>query len=325
MRIELIVDANLSNCDIAAIARIVDGIVDGWHSWLGPDPGDPQIAAYFEQNPTHQEVLEKSFVSELAYGDAAGKTLRVHTASTPVTSEDDSFSLDDAVSYLRQPLQILLENSRNDGKFLELTLSLIDAPIIIQLKAPRPAAVYSHAGGKAEMLKLIEDAFEVADRLGRVPPRIFAIVDSDAKYPGHITSETRRLTKLCLKFGVGVHVWTKRMIENYVSLEGLREYVRISPEKEGDFRFFQQLTSDQLDHYPFKSGIQAENGVPSSLVDQEVRLYEGLDWTEVIKPTFPRVAEYLVDGQIPLTMAHLIERNALEELQQLANIIRREI
>lgn len=310
--------------EIAAVARIVNGVEDGWHEWIEPDPGDPRLDAYYAQNPTHRELLSKSFTAAVAYGSPKSRTVVV-AAYDDGSAIDCTWPLDEAVLYLAQPLEVLVENARNDGHFFTACWTALAQQVVQRLTSKRPGAFFSQGGGKAEVLQLIRHRTQEALDRRSVPPRMLVLLDSDARYPGHTTTESRQLAEACMELGIPIALLQKRAIENYVGADALIDLAATHPDVWPSVNFLVALTSEQRDHYPIKQGFDGPFDSPVITSDGEKALYAGVSWPVAFRPKLGRLMEHVLAHDALITRPDLAARGAVQELEALASRIDEEI
>lgn len=309
---------------IADLARVVGGVVDGWHDWVAPDPTLADLEPYYVHNPTHRELLAKSFTSALAYGRLRARTVTV-VVHGAVPENADAWPLQDAVAYLAQPLEVLVENARNDGDFFLACWRALGLRLTETFKAARPAVRFGHGGGKAEALEVLVHRFDDARTRGGVPPRMFVLVDSDARYPTHETRETRLLAEACRSHDVPIAVLRKRSIENYVGDAALANLAAAHPDVQPSVTFLLSLSPSQRDHYPVKKGLDRDEGKPVISSDGERALYAGVTWPESFSPKLTRLMEHVLGHSALITRTDLAGRNADDELTEIAVRLEEEI
>jgi hypothetical protein len=171
----------------------------------------------------------------------------------------------DALILLTSPLHILVENETTDGAFLLWMARLLDLPTFRQAYNDS-RITFRQAGGKGELIKsakaLSHGVWE-SKRRGRKPLslRVIAILDSDARYPGHrpnkwIEDGIRELVAF-------VHVLKRRTIENYVSSKPMKH--RLAHENRDEHvRAYFRLELDQRRHFPIKDGFKSADRPPAS-------------------------------------------------------------
>jgi hypothetical protein len=327
MMLRLLLRPSIDNETEAKISRLVATVEDGWHDWAHPDPCDPALENYFQHNPTHRELLEKSFMTATAYGsgrrlltiiDDAGQ------ASEGTRHEADSLSLSQAIHYLAQQLQVLVENERNDGRFYVEHLSAVNPALTSLFDGPCPPVVFAHGGGKDEMIELLRHRITRSHNNGIIP-RLFVLVDSDAGHPGHENRKTRAIRQFCDSHGIPLIVLMKRAIENYLDDDILREYAATYRDVLDSVDFICSLRADQRDHYPMKVGLPSCDGRATVTNQDQARLFEGvefpLDWT----PKLPRVVSFYMDTLPPRRDENLSSRGCRDEFAEIARRIRWEI
>lgn len=324
MRLDIQLNAQLDDDTIAKLARVVAGIEDGWHKWATPDPANSSLDTYFDQNPTHRELLEKSYSEAIAYDSGLGRTLVV-VVDARSDSVTDTWSLDESIAYLAQPLEVLVENRRNDGRFYLACLRAVAPESALYFSGLRPAANFSQAGGKSEVVKLIEDRLAYARESHTVPPRLLVVLDSDARFPGHLNAESVELRSVCKRFGIPLTLLEKRSIENYIGDTALTEYRVNNTDVAPTVAFLHSLDPKQRDHYPVKSGIKLKAGVLFEVSDQERRLYSGVSWPKAFVPKLPRLMEFVLSQPGVLDRDDLSEREATDEFEALARRIEENI
>ncbi|MBD7997493.1 hypothetical protein [Oerskovia gallyi] len=316
----------LSDHEIAGIARVVGGVEDGWHELVAPDPADVRFEPYFQQNPTHRELLEKSYMSAFAYGRLSARKIPISVREAdPDASSSGAWTLRTALAYLAQPLEVLVENERNDGVFFLSVFEATMPAVAARFGGVRPGVRFGHGGGKAEVLRLIESRFSAALEGSSVPPRLFIIVDSDSRFSGHLTAESQDLQRVCEKFEVPLFLLRKRSIENYVSNAQLQEYATRFPDVRGSVNFLVGLDSTQRDYFPVKSGIAVRQGVPTDISDEERQLYAGVVWPSDFSPKLKRVMEFVLSQRPAFTSAHLTARDSYDEFALIAEKLDEEI
>jgi len=250
-----------------ALHRIALLVGDGWHAIAHPDPDTVPEAAYFTAYSADFELMQKSYLNENAYGPH-GDTLTVVASGGADDAATNKYTVDRALTYLRQRVRVLVENQINDGRMFERLLTTIDADLVKKFHDDYPSVEWAHAGGKDEMEHLV--ANEVANaKARRIRPRLPVVCDSDSKFPGHQNGSTNRLRRVCTKATVGLFVLRKRSIENYLHDRVLSAYALFAPDVRAAVSSIRSLTAEQRDHYPIKNGFRA------SLSPEEVVLYKG--------------------------------------------------
>ena len=315
-------DLLAENAHFELLARIIHRIEDGWHDWSGPDPDDNALESYFTRHPTHAELIAKSYTRSLAYPDATSKEIVVSNCAGA------SFDLKKATIYLGQALQILVENRINDGEFLRAVLRVVDPDLVDLIDTPDAPLQFEHGGGKAEILKLLRDRVARSDATS-IPPRLVILVDSDSKFPGHVTAETRQLLDQGEYSDVPVLVLEKRSIENYIPDRTLEHYAARSPDVRTAVEFIISLESAQRDHYPIKFGLRPYGAAEPPVTprsEQEDQLYQNVSFPVLPVAKLPRLVEFfLKHWESSMTAADLSARNCLGEAYRITARVRKEL
>ena len=172
----------------------------------------------------------------------------------------------DCLSFLAQPFSVLVENEWFDGSFLLwMARALNREALITAYRANR--FVFRHAGGKGS-LKRSASVFSTG--VWPTPDRRYAkamtlwacaVLDNDAKYPGHAPNAT--LIRELEPWVTFVHELARRSIESYLPYTALTRYDRGAAFKEQVDALF-RLSPDQRRHYNMKTGLRLkDNGNPT--------------------------------------------------------------
>jgi hypothetical protein len=327
MKLRINLDGSLNDQLIAKLDRILATIADGWHEWVYPDPAADGFTHYLARNSISKELLEKSFVTSTAYeGLSRSLTVRaVESSPDSATFTDSYMDIAVAVYYLTQPLQIIVENERNDGRFLLAHLNPVAGDLVNSFSSSNPPVTFYQGGGKDEIIGLLRHKLDQA-RVRNVPPRLFVVVDSDAEHPGHVAGRTRELLELGRKGGVPIKILEKRSIENYFDNDILEAYAAASPDVSADVKFILSMGSVFRDYYPMKKGIIADvKGVPVLSNEVARRFFAPVDFPNNAAPKLPGLAKFFFSQMIDRTIDNLDSRNCKTEINTLADAVRWEL
>lgn len=327
LRIEL--KASLSSpVALDALSRIVQAIGDGWHDWLGPDPDDGDLDAYFTQYRLHRELISKAYTRAMAYPLKSKRTVVVAEddfAETPAALEiETTLTLRAAAIVLTQALPVLVENGINDGAFFRCLIEIVDDELAQLFAEPRPRIRFEHGGGKAEARRIVAHRAQLAQSSG-VPLRLLVLVDSDAHWHGHREKETEDLRKVCAETGASLHVLKKRTIENYVTDRVLRDYADENADIALSVAFVVALPSKARDHYPIKKGVPVIKGKPNLAEGPEKQMYDGITFPAGYGPKLPHAAARFVNSGLTHTEGDLDCRACLDEVRAIAHWMREEL
>ena len=301
------------------ITRIMGTIADGWHEWIDPPPDAPVFAAYFGTHRQYEELALKSFSQAVAYSNPDSRTVVIVAGEDEADFEADHYPLKRALDYLAQPLRILVENEVADGHFYLRYIRAVDPDLAKRFEEARPPAMFDQGGGKMEVVNLVTARVARATK-DRLRIRLAVIVDSDSRYPGHLSAETLKLIKVCGVRHIPVHATWKRAQENYLPDGVFRSAAEYDPNLQNNVEFILALSPEQRNHYPIKSGL------PENLSDGERNLYIGMAFPAGSKPKVHRIAEFFrTKCEFELELDDLVARSCLDEFQRITEFIRREL
>lgn len=285
MRVEVAEPHVLNEAERRDILDVFLRIADGWHSWSGPDPNDAGLKRLFAEMPLARELLEKSYAAAKAYS-VPGNVVRLIPDAAKSSVIEASSIVEIPVSQCRgwicEPLEIWVENGRNDASFLRSVFRVISKTLNDSLDSRHPPLTIEHGGGKGEVFKLLHDRGREEQKRGNQHRRV-VLVDSDSNYRGHQSTAPRPAQDL-LESGVVlfVHVLERRAIENYVGVIGLHRFAKLkgSPEVAASAKFILSLTPEQRSYYPIKKGIKADSLGFDYRGNPRARLYQGVTFPE---------------------------------------------
>jgi hypothetical protein len=160
------------------------------------------------------------------------------------------------------PVVLLVENAESDGAWIKLVMGTLKPRLRSCLNGQHPQVHIRQAGGIGEIPKELE---RIAPEYARVKPegvshlRIVVFADSDSKRPGSLSTKARDVIKVAEGHGASVHILRKRSIENYIPIGSLQEYAKKRPNYRDAISYITKLTPTQRDHYPFKTGLTAND------------------------------------------------------------------
>lgn len=224
-------------------------------------------------------VLEKSRKLRARYDRA--RTLRIADVATPSWT-DLRLPPSRAVSFLRRPLRLLVENARNELNFLRVLTRLAVDFNLDELINERVVEIDTN-GGIDENRKWLESNTHMQE----LTRRMWVMCDSDARQPwvdasGRCIQErlgpgAMRLHELCKKHNIPIHILRRRAIDNYVPLELLAAWSYLHQDKrERRYRAFARLTDEQRYHYNMKNGFLKDEK-DKEYTKKVGSLYDGLD------------------------------------------------
>lgn len=133
------------------------------------------------------------------------------------TSENNSFSLNEAYVFLIQPLLIYTENSLNDRYFLDSIASIFPAGGTIMNHIRENWIKYGMGGGANNIENAIKGEIESLPQKDHRLLRCFVLVDSDKEYGNMpLKPDKIRLLNFLDSYDIKYHVLEKREMENYL-------------------------------------------------------------------------------------------------------------
>jgi hypothetical protein len=186
----------------------------------------------------------------------------IHITAKSESIWDDEplcLSLKDARRLLGRSLHILVENARNDGKFIETMIKRVLGESFWEPleKAFENRWILTENGGGIGEMKMIVDSL-IDDPVASI--RTCAVFDSDAPKPNSPSTASETLQERCKECGVDHHQLNRRAIENYLSRKALEASVDLlSGSDKSHLRkvvsAFSNMNRDQRHHFRMKTGF----------------------------------------------------------------------
>lgn len=239
-----------------------------------------------------------------------------------VDRDDKTISVSpfDALVLLTSPLYVLVENETSDGAFLLWMARLLDLPIFRE-GYDSSRVTFRQVGGKGEMIKsakaLSKGVWEKS-KSSRLPLslRAVAILDSDARYPGH--QPNAPFADGTAPFVAFVHTLNRRTIENYLAPRFFKR--RLAGEnKDQNIDAYFRLSLDQRRHYSVKEGFRGSDKAPQDhatfLADvrrdqNEKDLFvtvPAIDWPRLQEGFGSRMADVFTENHLRCEPKHAVE------------------
>lgn len=179
-------------------------------------------------------------------------------------------NIEEAIMFLNQPVNIVLENSLNDSYFLNAIFYYFDK----KLDGDKQRLVefvknnwvqFVNAGGWTNINNYIKGQLKSYDYLSAINQkenysylRCFVMMDSDKEYPSQVMQDKENLKDELEKQNIKVHILKKRAMENYMPDEVMQDI----PNLRTSFRRFRawvevysSLSSEQKDFLNYKNGF----------------------------------------------------------------------
>ncbi len=160
------------------------------------------------------QVIEDSIAASLI-GDMEEPDCKVINDASNI-HRDKIFSVDEAITYVATPLEIVLENGTNDSP---LTLACMRSYLPSDSDAVSAyhnlMLTFATGGGCTNIRNYLEG--KVTQHSGRSKfLRHFVILDGDRRYEGHDITKYESLKAYLRSINVNFHILEKRCMENYL-------------------------------------------------------------------------------------------------------------
>lgn len=233
---------------------------------LGPPPHD-NFDTWKATRPLAERELFDRILEECL--DAEARTpaqlgIRVVAHRTDSATTEPTFLLGEALTLLRTPFRLLLEDGVTDRAFILAAATEEDRAVLSRAERER-WLVFEHGGGLTSIARLFDVATPggLGDGLARL--RVFLVYDSDRLAPAKPSKRSDDLASKCAACGLNGprrhHQLRRRMIENYLPLEALQRReastlgVRI---RAAAVTAWQRLDAVQAHHYNMKTGFDGD-------------------------------------------------------------------
>jgi hypothetical protein len=281
----VIIEANVfeKSCVATHHLALVALFTTKWHHTIEIEPtGDDNYYRWVaKESVLTQErcafVLKKSRLQRARRSRT--RMLRIADVQTSTWSPI-RLSPDEALRFLQLPLQLLVENARNERKFLGIMTRVAIEFDLEALIRNRTIEVHTK-GGISENRKWIEEYGDVPEDTRRM----WVMCDSDARQawlnadgkidPERLSDDARKLKELCEKRGIPIHILHRRAIENYVPLKLLEQWSRQKENRSERHQALLSLTDEQRHHYNMKEGFEQDARDPE-YARKVGNLYDGI-------------------------------------------------
>jgi hypothetical protein len=310
------------DADDAGLRRL-DAIIDrceaGVHRLESPD------ADLIEDSHWYQEARSsrRRFAKEaLALSPRAHNPGEPHRHAVAVSSPQD---IPRAQRVALTPLTILVENSRSDGAFLGVLIEACgssELQAICAVNEQPPALQIDSAGGLGEIPALVQQH----------SPRLFVVMDSDARWPGDPGAQPttgQKARDACKNNQIPHHTWRKRCVENYIPDAVIEALLadRALTSAHARLKTILERTSAQRDHMPMKDHLstQERRGATRAALYDEARDGAALALYERLAPLPHELPQLIRERREHFTWDGLLARDGAGEIIQLLAAITEEL
>jgi hypothetical protein len=164
------------------------------------------------------------------------------------------FSLKEAILYLKQPLDVLVENNLTDPHLLRAISRCYEGKKDTLKECECNGDLsYENGGGCTNMGNWLEAKMGSWQNRTKFL-RLFVVMDSDKRYPTD-SSRHAKLENLLNQYGIPYHVWHKRSMENYLPAQAYSSTTaRMGQWK----RAYEALEPEQRDYYCVAEGFKKD-------------------------------------------------------------------
>jgi hypothetical protein len=322
-----------STAEFDAVDTVLNRVLDEVHILVMRDAELVESSAWFRGLRTHRQEFVRSIVRASAFTPrAAAGPHRIEI----VIGKD--MAAREAARISMHPLLILVENDLTDGLLVRASIAVYakaEVRKLFSLSCVPEAVRLESRGGQGELLKLVEHTCKAAADSG-VPARVIVLTDSDARFPGEISTKAQEITSACDSLNVPVVVLSCRSIENYIPDAGFQLWS--NPKERTSARnaveALCRLPASARDHYPIKGkkgsaspapnrGLAAIDRGPNTPAEQR-RLFDDVSPADRrdLDDGFPDTVISILDELLPeLTAADFDARDTRGDLRRLVNLI----
>jgi hypothetical protein len=169
-----------------------------------------------------------------------------------ISNEQGDFTLSEAIIYINEKFELVLENDKYDGEFFDCLLREFKGKSKkINYFKSNNWFEYKNAGGATGIINTLEQKI---NHLGKHKfLKCFVLVDSDLEYPQTENLKRKSLVDFCLDKNIPLHVLDKREIENYLSID---TFENINTSNLFIRTYIDKLNNTQRDFIDIEKGLE---------------------------------------------------------------------
>jgi hypothetical protein len=193
-----------------------------------------------------------------------------------ISNEQGDFTLSEAIIYITEKFELVLENDKYDGEFFDSLLSEFKGKSkkINHFKSNNWFE-YKNAGGATGIINTLEQKI---NHLGNHKfLKCFVLVDSDLEYPQTENPKRKSLIDFCLTKNIPLHVLHKREIENYLSLD---IFENINTSNPFIRTYIDKLNNSQRDFIDVEKGLEKRRNNWGNEKQEVLNFFENLTDSE---------------------------------------------
>ncbi|MNK21252.1 hypothetical protein D3C87_395050 [compost metagenome] len=215
---------------------------------------------------TDKELLALSFDAQMT--KQSSKKIKGRAVSNAdyyvdsnATNENNVFGIEEALAFFNQKVAIILENSHHDAYFIKALIKYFDSNGKLRAHLANNWITFDNAGGCTNVEnhiaeKLLE--FNELPKDNKYYYRAFVLLDSDRKSPQELIDQKhKKLLKFLIDNNVVFHILEKRMMENYMPEDVIKDYSDVNTKDW--INAYAYLTKRQKDFIDFTKGFSKKD------------------------------------------------------------------
>ena len=216
------------------------------------DPDILESDSFRNMPPAVRSVLEESLTYSTIASESSCDCVVCKDGYKDI--DGNSFSLDEAIRYLLQPLSVIVENSLNDANFLLAVFRSYDETNRLIAGYENGWVQFENAGGCGNVQNFIKSRIQL---YGGKPKFLhcYVILDSDKRFPEDKVVKYGRLARYLDGLNVPYHILRKRSMENYLPDQAIQKVLCTRSNKEWIMAYM-QLTDIQKDFFCISGGFR---------------------------------------------------------------------
>ncbi|MCQ4142060.1 hypothetical protein [Chryseobacterium sp. EO14] len=273
---------------------------------------DSILDKFYSEN---NEIIAKFYES---YINDSPKNVKI------VSDIEGDFNLSEAIIYVEEKFELILENDKYDGEFVDCLLKEFKGKSKkINWFKQNNWFKYVNGNGGTGIINTLEQ--KISHFGNNKFLKCFVLVDSDLEYPQTDNLKRKTLIDFCDINNIPIHILYKREIENYLPLEVFEE---INPSNSFVKTYISKLDDIQRDFIDIEKGMQKTRSNWGSNKQEVLKLYGNLSDDEFIslrnglssefanfKRDYPQ--HFRIATQVGLIEITKHQLNATSELQDL--------
>ena len=189
-----------------------------------------------------------------------------------ISNNNGDFTLAEAIIYVNEKFELLLENDRYDGEFIDCLLREFrgKSKNINRFKENNWFE-YKNAGGATGIINTLEQKINHFGNSKFL--KCFILVDSDLEFPQIENSKRKSLIDFCNNNNLPLHILHKREIENYLPLDIFEKINSSNPFVRA---YLDKLDDTQRDFIDIEKGIEKTRKNWGSEKKEVLNLFQNL-------------------------------------------------